>query len=107
PLLEDDGRPSSNLRVLEQYAEHAPEAARFLLKAPQAYSARVLRRGTAYEANETYLDADGYRDRFLAPALDTLGDRLAGVVFEQEYARVRESPPPDAFVAELDAFFSE
>ena len=45
----------------------------------------------------------------LRPRLDydALGERLAGVIFEQEYARVRESPEPAAFVAELDRFFAE
>ena len=107
PLLEEDGRPSNNLFVLQQYAEHAPESARFLLKAPQAYSARVRRVRGGYEANPTYLDAKGYRERFLAPARDVLGERLGGVLFEQEYARVRESPPPEALVSELDGFFAD
>jgi uncharacterized protein YecE (DUF72 family) len=109
PLLEGDGRASSNLFVLGRYAEHAPETARFILKAPQAYTARVLRRGgagrPAYEDNPTYLDVDAYVSQFLDPARDLLGERLAGVLFEQEYGRVRESPPPEAFIGELDAFF--
>lgn len=106
PLLDPNGDPSSNLFVLERYAEHAPPHARFLLKAPQAYSARVLRRGGQFVDNPDYLDADAYRRRFLEPASDLLDDRLVGVLFEQEYARVSESPSPDAFVAELDAFFA-
>jgi len=112
PLLERDGRSSPALFTLQEYAEHAPASARFLLKAPQAFSARRVRRKVdgklQFVDNPEYLDAAGYTDRFLAPALDALGaDRLAGVIFEQEYARRGESPPPEAFVAELDGFFSE
>lgn len=105
PLLEEDGRRGTNYFVLQEYAECAPPDARFLLKAPQAFSARILRRGKDYAENPTYLDARGYADQFVEPALELLGDRLAGVIFEQEYSRVRESPEPEAFVAELDAFF--
>lgn len=125
PLADEAGKPTPNRFVLERYAEHAPDDARFLLKVPQAFSARTLRqekapasatrideglarRGrAAYVPNPTYLDAEGYTERFLGPAVDVLGDRLAGVVFEQEYARKGESPTPEAFVGELDAFFAE
>ncbi|RMF62835.1 MAG: DUF72 domain-containing protein, partial [Bacteroidetes bacterium] len=44
PLREADGTPTNNLFALEQYAEHAPAEARFLLKAPQAFFTPVLRR---------------------------------------------------------------
>ncbi|MDX1419848.1 MAG: DUF72 domain-containing protein [Rubricoccaceae bacterium] len=112
PLLEPDGRSGPALFTLQAYAEHAPANARFLLKAPQAFAAQRLRRTVdgrpQFVDNPDYLDAEGFTGRFLAPALDTLGaDRLAGVLFEQAYARVRESPPPEAFVAELDGFFAE
>jgi uncharacterized protein YecE (DUF72 family) len=109
PLLEDDASPGSNFFVLQTYAEHAPAGARFLLKAPQAFAARTLRRsgkgGPRYEENATYLDADGFTRQFLEPAQELLGDRLRGVIFEQEYTRVAESPEPEAFVANLDRFF--
>lgn len=105
PLLEEDGRPTSAWHTLEAYAACAPPSARFLLKAPQAFSARILRRKGGYTPNPTYLDARGFRDRFLEPAAELLGGRLAGIVFEQEYGRVADSPTPEAFAAELDAFF--
>ena len=111
PLLEDDASPGSNYFVLQNYAEHAPAEARFLLKAPQAFAARTLRRGgrggPRYEENPTYLDADGFARQFLEPAADLLGERLRGVIFEQEYTRVAESPEPGAFVAALDRFFRD
>ncbi len=109
PLVEDDGEAGSNYFVLQQYAEHAPAEAFFLLKAPQAFAARTLRRGgkggPRYEENPTYLDADAYTRQFLDPATELLGDRLRGILFEQEYTRVAESPAPEAFVANLDGFF--
>lgn len=105
PLLDAAGERTSNHFVLDQYAEAAPDDALFLLKAPQAYSARILRKGRGYEENGEYLDADAFLARFYEPALEILGDRLWGVLFEQEYQRVAESPEPGAFVAELDGFF--
>ncbi len=105
PLLEDGGEAGSNYFVLRRYAEAAPADARFILKAPQAYSARVLRSDSGYAANQTYLDAEGLQKRFLEPALGLLGqDRLAGVLFEQEYNRVSSSPEPEEFAGELDSF---
>ncbi len=111
PLLEDDGEPGTNYFVLQNYVEHAPADARFLLKAPQAFAARTLRRsgkgGPRYEDNPTYLDAPAYTRQFLDPAVALLGDRLRGVLFEQEYTRVAESPDPEMFVANLDGFFRD
>jgi uncharacterized protein YecE (DUF72 family) len=104
PLLEADGEPSNNYRALEQYAAHAPEEAQFLLKAPQQVSARIVRSGSGFEANETYLDASVYLDRFLEPAAELLGERLRGVVFEQEYQRSGEVEPAE-HLSGLDDFF--
>jgi len=105
PLLEADGRPGSNYFVLQQYADAAPDHARFILKAPQAFSARILRQGKGYTANESFLDANGFATRFAGPAADLLEDRLRGVIFEQEYNRLSESPDPDRFASELGGFF--
>src|SRR5690606_381962 len=106
---EADGRPSPNLFVLQQYADHAPEDAVFYLKVPQTYFARTLRRSAggrvSYEPNPSFLDADAYTAQFHEPAVEVLGERLGGFLFEQEYQRVSESPPPEENVAELDAFF--
>ncbi|MDX1530501.1 MAG: DUF72 domain-containing protein, partial [Rhodothermales bacterium] len=111
PLLEADGSPGTNYFVLQNYAEHAPPEARFLVKAPQAFSARTLRRGgkggPRYEDNPTYLDAGGYVRQFVEPLVELLGERVRGVLFEQAYTRVAESPEPEVFVANLDGFFRE
>lgn len=107
PLLEPDGTLGPNGFVLRKYAEHAPDNARFLLKAPQAYFARHLRRGgSAYEENASFLDTASCRERFVEPARTILGDRLAGFVFEQEYQPKKTGPGVPENVAELDGFFS-
>ena len=109
PLLDAEGRPTNNLFVLEQYAEHAPEDALFLLKAPQAFFARKLRRSregkVVYEENPSFLDAEGATKQFLEPARNVLGERLSGVLWEQEYQRRSVSPDPMENIAELDGFF--
>ncbi|ARA92575.1 hypothetical protein AWN76_004920 [Rhodothermaceae bacterium RA] len=111
PLHEADGTPTNNAFVLEQYATHAPPEARFLLKAPQVFFSRTLRRSrdgrVRYEDNPAYLDAAAYTRQFHEPARAILGDRLIGVIFEQAYQRVADSPPPEAMIAELDAFFRD
>ncbi|MEM6646821.1 MAG: DUF72 domain-containing protein [Bacteroidota bacterium] len=109
PLREADGEDANTLHVLRQYAQYAPPDALFLLKAPSTFFARTLRRGrkpnVTYAPNPDFLDAEGYTRRFLEPALEVLGERLIGVIFEQAYMRVQDSPAPDQNVAHLDAFF--
>ena len=110
PLLDAGGKPEPGYSTLQQYVEHSPPDARFLLKAPAPFFARQRRKTedgrVQYVPNPTYLDADAYVAGFHAPALDLLGERLAGVLFEQEYTRREASPAPEAFVAELDGFFA-
>ncbi len=109
PLRDPEGEPTSTFHVLAQYADAAPPEATFLVKAPQTFFARTLRRsgdgGVRYVDNPDFLDADGYLAQFHAPVQEVLGDRLAGVVFEQEYQRVASSPSPEANVDSLDGFF--
>lgn len=105
PLLEED-EPSSNYFVLSNYLDHAPDDASFLLKAPQQFFARTLRRGGEFVDNPDFLDAEGYMNTFHEPAVEMLGDRLEGIIFQQEYQRVADSPSPTANVEQLDDFFS-
>ena len=74
--------------------------------APQMFFARSLRRGGDFIDNADFLDRDGYVRSFHEPVQDILGDRLAGVIFQQEYQRVSDSPSPEENVEELDDFFS-
>lgn len=105
PLLEQNDEPSSNYFVLSNYADHAPDDASFLLKAPQKFFARSLRRNGQFVDNPNFLDAEGYVQTFHKPALDILGDRLDGILFQQEYQRVADSPRTDENVDQLDDFF--
>ncbi|MFB6273025.1 MAG: DUF72 domain-containing protein [Salinibacter sp.] len=105
PLLEADDEPGSNYFVLSNYAEHAPENASFLLKAPQKFFARSLRRDGQFVDNPNFLDAKSCVETFYEPALDILGDRLDGIIFQQEYQRVADSPSPEENVEQLDNFF--
>ena len=109
-LIDPDGKPSSNYGVLQRYADNAPDHARFFLKAPQAFFARKLRRRTdgkpSYVENPEFLDAEAYTTTFLYPAMEILGDKTLGIIFEQEYQRVADSPEPTDNVSELAEFFS-
>jgi len=105
PLLKD-GEPSPNYFVLSNYLDHAPNDARFLVKAPQMFFARTLRRGGDFVENRNFLDAEGYLETFHEPAVELMGDRLDGLIFQQEYQRVADSPSPEANVEQLDNFFS-
>ena len=111
PLRDLEGEPTTNYFVLSQYAEAAPDDAVFFLKVPQTYFARTFRRGggkkVEYVQNEDFLNAKAYVAEFHEPALEILGDRLKGMLFEQEYQRKSESPSPEENVAELDGFFRE
>ena len=109
PLLNNDLTPSNNSFVLEQYAAFSPAEARFILKAPQQYFTRTLRRSrqgeTFYEENPDFLNAEAYMKQFIEPALSILGDRLIGIILEQSYQRVSDSPSEEQNIAELDSFF--
>jgi len=107
--LEEDGLPTNYYGLLQEYAHYAPPHARFLLKAPQTYFARKFRRGTggqaSYVDNPDFLNASAYVSSFHRPAVNILGERLGGIIFEQEYQRKNESPAPEENVAELNEFF--
>lgn len=111
PLRQVDGEPSSNYYTLSRYADHAPDDARIFLKAPQEIFARKLRRSkggkNTYIDNPDYLNSTECTRRFIEPAIEILGDRLAGILYEQEYQRVGDAPTPEENIAELNHFFSE
>ena len=108
PLLEDTGKPSTNLFTLERTVDAAPATARFVLKAPQQFLARRLRRKVegrwAYVDNPDFLDAAAFARRFVVPAQRALGVKLAGVILEQPYERAGDSPPSEVFVDEWARF---
>ncbi len=103
-LLDGEGNPTRTFHVLRAYADHLSRGDRLILKAPQAVFARKLRRGGAFVPNPDYLNAGMFARRFYHPALELLGESLAGIVFEQEYRRKAEQESPEAFASALDDF---
>lgn len=110
-LRDAHGEPTNNYFVLQQYADLAPPEARFLLKAPQSFFARTLRRRqegkVTYVENPEFLNAGAYVSQFHAPAHEVLGARMVGIIFEQAYQRKQDSPAPEDNIAALDAFFAQ
>lgn len=105
PLLDRKGTPTPNFHVLRTYRQHMAGDDRVFLKVPQAVCARKVRKRGAYEANPDYLDASLYTDGFRSPAVEILGDNLAGLIFEQAYQRRDEQTTPERAAEEWDAFF--
>ncbi len=109
PLRDADDEPTNNFFLLGQYADYVPPTGAIFLKAPQTYFSRTLRRGSGenltYVDNPEFLNAEAYTRQFHEPARTLLGDRLAGILFEQEYQRKADSPSLEENVAELDGFF--
>lgn len=110
PLRDTDGEPTTNYMVLSQYAEHLPSESSVFLKVPQTYFSRTFRHGAGknltYVDNPDFLNAEAYIREFHQPAREILGDRLAGMLFEQEYQRKSDCPSSQENVAELDSFFA-
>ncbi|NNF04214.1 MAG: DUF72 domain-containing protein [Rhodothermales bacterium] len=110
-LVEPGGDAGGNFFALQKYADEAPDNARFLLKAPQQVTARKLFRSSngkpSWQDNADYLNREMYLKGFLHPAQELLGDRLQGVIFEQEYQRRNESPGEEEFVGGLSEFFAD
>ncbi len=109
PLLDDEGNPTSSYHVLREYVEAAPPDALFFLKAPQLFFSRRIRRRVdgrqKYIRNESYLDYKKYVEQFHTPAGGLLGEQLRGIIFEQEYQRVGDSPSSAENIAQLESFF--
>jgi uncharacterized protein YecE (DUF72 family) len=104
PLIEK-GVATPCAETLRQYSLRMAPEDRVFLKAPQMFFAQKLRRGKDYVQNESYLAADAFSRQFYEPALDLLGPKLKGIVFEQEYQKRSERTPPLEFAAQLDHFF--
>lgn len=105
PLIDPDGNPTPSFHVLAQYAQEAPENALFLVKAPQKFFARKHRSKAGWINNESYLDINAYLAEFHAPLQQLLGDKIKGILFQQEYQTQKESPKPAEMVAQFYDFF--
>ena len=106
-LLEADGEPSPSFHVLDRYSRHLKEGDRLILKVPQVlFAQKRLQQGT-FEKNDLYLDVEAFRHRFYEPAVQLLGSRLRGFVFEQEYQRKQDRVSPEEVAGRLDRFFAK
>jgi uncharacterized protein YecE (DUF72 family) len=105
-LLDEDGRPAGNFRVLESYCRNLKEGDRIILKVPQVIFAQRLTQGDSFVKNNSYLDPAAFTERFYNPAIGLLGEHLEAFVFEQEYQRKDERVTASDLSARLDEFFS-
>jgi uncharacterized protein YecE (DUF72 family) len=104
-LVDEDGKPTQNLHVLQRYRQHMKRTDRVILKVPQMISAQKLRRGGEYVESETYLNSEMFIKRFYEPAKEVLGATLTGMIFEQEYQRKQDRTPVKKMAEDLDGFF--
>ena len=105
PLLDKEGQPTQNFRVLQAYAHHLKDSNKIILKAPQAVFAQKIRKGGQYIENSDYLNSELFTRQFYEPALKILGERIGGFVLEQEYQRKQERVLPEKLAQALDTFF--
>ncbi len=105
PLLEK-GSPTSCAKTLADYAQWMNPGDFAFLKAPQMFFAQKLWRGKEYVPNENYLDPGAFIRQFFEPAVELLGPKLRGIIFEQEYQKTGERVPPGELARELDSFFA-
>jgi len=104
-LLDQDGQPSQNYQVLENYHRHLKAGDRLILKVPQIITAQKIHRGDQYVENEAYLNPQIFTEQFYKPAAKLLGSNLTGFIFEQEYQRQKDRTPVNEMARALDRFF--
>lgn len=104
-LLDNDGKPTRTFHVLSSYRKHMKENDHVILKVPQIISAQKVHHGGKYIKNESYLNAEIFKNRFYEPATEILGFSLKGMIFEQEYQRKQDRTPVSQMADSLDHFF--
>jgi uncharacterized protein YecE (DUF72 family) len=104
-LLDGNGTPTQAFHVLKSYHEHMASGDAVILKVPQSLFAQKIRHGTAYTANETYLNSEIFTHQFYRPATELLGSHLRGFIFEQEYQRKDQRMPAPELAGALAGFF--
>jgi uncharacterized protein YecE (DUF72 family) len=106
-LLDQNSEPTQNYQVLKTYARHLKEDDRIILKVPQILTAQRVRKGKEYVENAAYLNPTMFMDQFYDPAVNLLGAKLTGFIFEQEYQRQKDRVPVNEMALALDKFFSQ
>jgi uncharacterized protein YecE (DUF72 family) len=104
-LLDENGQPTQNYHVLENYRRYLKAGDRIILKVPQIITAQKIHRGDQYLENEGYLNPKIFTDQFYKPAVKLLGSNLTGFIFEQEYQRQKDRTPVNEMARDLDKFF--
>lgn len=104
-LLDDQGKPTSNYFLLKKYCAYLKEPDSLFLKVPQIITARKIHKGPAFGVNESYLNPRIFTDQFYKPALELLGAKIRGFIFEQEYHRRSERLPVEELASSLRHFF--
>jgi uncharacterized protein YecE (DUF72 family) len=105
PLLDQDGQPSQNYQVLQNYSRYLKDGDRIILKVPQMTTAQKIHRGEQYLENEAYLNPKIFAAQFYDPAVKLLGQNLTGFIFEKEYQRKEDRPAVTELARDLDKFF--
>jgi uncharacterized protein YecE (DUF72 family) len=104
-LLDQDGQPSQNYQVLENYRRYLKEGDRLILKVPQIITAQKIHRGDQFLENDSYLNPKIFTEQFYKPAVNLLASNLTGFIFEQEYQRQKDRTPVNEMARDLDKFF--
>jgi len=104
-LLDQDGQPTQNYQVLENYRRYLKEGDRLILKVPQIITAQKIHRGDQFLENEGYLTPKIFTEQFYKPAVNLLASNLTGFIFEQEYQRQKDRTPVNEMARDLDKFF--
>jgi uncharacterized protein YecE (DUF72 family) len=105
-LLDEKGKPTQNYFLLKKYGSFMTHQDYLFLKVPQTITARKVHQGREFVNNETYLDPKIFTERFYQPAVELLGPKIRGFVFEQEYHRQQERIPVPEMASSLDQFFN-
>jgi hypothetical protein len=105
PLLDNNGKPTQTFQTLKAYQQYLREGDALLLKVPQVITAHKLRRGSQYQENPAYLNAEVFPRQFYEPVTELLGPSLTGIIFEQEYLAKQDRVPVTAMAGALNKFF--
>ena len=103
-LFDKELRPTQNYHVLRAYEKHLDKEDRLILKVPQVVFAQRLWRGGKFQENPDYLNPEIFTRQFYGPAVDLLGSKISGFIFEQEYQPKKKRGASDEYAAALREF---
>jgi uncharacterized protein YecE (DUF72 family) len=106
PLLDSQGKPTQQFSLLKKSRDYLKNKDFLFLKVPQIITARKIRKGPACAGNPAYLNSRLFIEQFYQPAVDLLGSRIKGFIFEQEYHRQSDRIPVPELAASLHEFFT-